>query len=148
MSKENITINSSDSSQELLNGRATLSKAALSMIAVLLVAVALGSGYVGVKLWVRYQLNAECCQIPLSRRLVVSAKEKVGLATFYSQMGQDKWVSEAVFPSVKNGFFLDVGSGDGTLISNTKALEQKGWYLQANHKFSMAVIPWPLARKI
>ena len=28
---------------------------------------------------------------------------------------------------MKNGFFLDVGSGDGTIISNTKALEQKGW---------------------
>ena len=88
----------------------------------LLVAVALVSSFVG-----RYQLNAECCQIPLSRSLVVSAKETLGLATFYSQMGQDKWVSEAVFPGVKNGFFLDVGSGDGTIISNTKALEQKGW---------------------
>jgi FkbM family methyltransferase len=75
----------------------------LSMIAVLLVAVALGSGF------------------------VVSAKEIQGLATFYSQMGQDKWVSEEVFPGVKNGFFLDVGSGDGTFMSNTKALEQKGW---------------------
>ena len=42
-------------------------------------------------------------------------------------MGQDKWVSETVFPGVKNGFFLDVGSGDGTYMSNTKALEQKGW---------------------
>jgi hypothetical protein len=150
MSKENITINNSDSRvtdprsherslpsvpplpdngppQELLNGRATLSKAALSMIAVLLVAVALGSGFVGLKLGVRYQINAECSQLPLSRSLVVSAKEKLGLATFYSQMGQDKWVSEKVFPGVKNGFFLDVGSGDGTFISNTKALEQKGW---------------------
>src|SRR5262245_37922422 len=75
----------------------------LSMIAVLLVAVALGAGF------------------------VVSAKEIQGLATFYSQMGQDKWVSEEVFPGVKNGFFLDVGSGDGTFMSNTKALEQKGW---------------------
>jgi hypothetical protein len=103
------------------------SKAALSMIAVLLVVVALGSGFVGLKLGVRYQMNAECCQLPLSRSLVVSAKEKLGLATFYSEWGQDKWVSEAVFPGVKNGFFLDVGSGDGTLISNTKALEQKGW---------------------
>jgi Methyltransferase FkbM domain len=101
------------------------SKAALSMMAVLL--VALGSGFVGLKLGVRYQMNAECCQLPLSRSLVVSAKEKLGLATFYSQMGQDKWVSEAVFPGVKNGFFLDVGSGDGTFLSNTKALEQKGW---------------------
>jgi FkbM family methyltransferase len=105
-----------------------LSKAALLIIiAVFLVAVALGSGYVGGRLGVRYQINASCCSMPLSRSLVVSAKEILGLATFYSQMGQDKWVSETVFPGVKNGFFLDVGSGDGTFISNTKALEQKGW---------------------
>ena len=58
---------------------------------------------------------------------VSAQKRSQGVATFYSQMGQDKWVSEEVFPGVKNGFFLDVGSGDGTLISNTKALEQKGW---------------------
>jgi Methyltransferase FkbM domain len=75
----------------------------LSMVAVLLFAVALGSGF------------------------VVSAQEIQGVATFYSQMGQDKWVSEEVFPGVKNGFFLDVGSGDGSIISNTKALEQNGW---------------------
>jgi hypothetical protein len=82
---------------------ATLSKGALSLIAVFLLAMALGSGF------------------------VVSAQEIQGVATYYSQMGQDKWVSETVFPGVKNGFFLDVGSGDGTIISNTKALEQKGW---------------------
>jgi len=75
----------------------------LSVIAVLLVVVALGSGF------------------------VVSAQEIQGVATFYSQMGQDKWVSEEVFPGVKNGFFLDVESGDCTFMSNTKALEQKGW---------------------
>ena len=105
----------------------SLSKAALSMIAVLLVAVALGSGFVGAKLGVWYQINASCCQISPFRSVVVSAKEILGLATFYSQIGQDKWVSETIFPGVKNGFFLDVGSGDGTFMSNTKALEQKGW---------------------
>jgi FkbM family methyltransferase len=105
----------------------TTDRQSFSMIAVLLVAVAVGSGYVGGRLGVRYQINASCCSMPLSRSLVVSAKEILGLATFYSQMGQDKWVSETVFPGVKNGFFLDVGSGDGTFISNTKALEQKGW---------------------
>ena len=82
---------------------ATLSRAALSIIALFLVAVALGAGF------------------------VVRAQEIQRVATYYSQMGQDKWVSETVFPGVKNGFFLDVGSGDGTFISNTKALEQKGW---------------------
>jgi Methyltransferase FkbM domain len=65
--------------------------------------------------------------VALSAGFAVSAQKSQGVATFYSQMGQDKWVSEEVFPGVKNGFFLDVGSGDGTFISNTKALEQKGW---------------------
>jgi len=104
-----------------------LSKTALSMTAVLIGAVALGSGYVGLKLGARRQRDADCCQLPLTRSVVVSAKEKLGLVTFHSSMGQDKWVSEAVFPGVKNGFFLDVGSGDGTRMSNTRALEQKGW---------------------
>ena len=114
-----------------------LSKGALLWIAVLLVAVALGSGYLGLKLGARYQFDASCCQLPLSRSLVVSAKEILGLARFYSQIGEDKWVSEAIFPGVKNGFFLDVGSGDGTFNSNTKALEEKGWT-------GICVDPFPL----
>jgi FkbM family methyltransferase len=96
----------------------------VELFIVIAVAVAL---VVGEKLWARYQYDSSCCQMPLSRSLIVSAEEKLGLVTFYSQMGQDKWVSEKVFPGVKNGFFLDVGSGDGTFMSNTKALEQKGW---------------------
>ena len=105
----------------------SLSKAARSMIAVLLVAVALGSGYVGLRLGARYQIHQECCQIPLYRSLVISAKEKLGFETSYSRHGLHMWVTEVVFPGVKNGFFLDVGSGDGNSASETKALEQKGW---------------------
>jgi hypothetical protein len=90
-------------------------------------AVGLLSAYVGFKFGARYQRDAECCRVPVSRSLALSAREKLGLVTFYSTMGQDKWVSEAVFPGVTDGFFLDVGSGDGTYMSNTKALEQKGW---------------------
>jgi FkbM family methyltransferase len=104
-----------------------LSRAALSTIAMLLVAVALSSGFVGAKLGMQYERNGPCCQIPRYRRIVVSAQEMLGLAIFHSQIGQDKWVLEAVFPNVKNGFFLDVGSADGTINSNTKAFEQKGW---------------------
>lgn len=104
-----------------------LSKTALAMGAVFPAAVALGAGYVGVRIGARYQRDADCCQLSLTRSVVVLAKEKLGSVAFNSQMGQDKWVSEAVFPGVKNGFFLDVGSGDGTRMSNTKALEQKGW---------------------
>jgi hypothetical protein len=99
----------------------------VATIAVLLVAVALGSGFIGLKIGWWGQIQAACCQIPLFRSIVVTAKEKLGLVTFHSQAGQDKWVSEAVFPGVTNGFFVEVGSGDGTIMSKTKALEQKGW---------------------
>jgi len=102
-------------------------KARSLWIAVLLAVVVLGSGFVGAKLGEDYELNHLCCQLSPSRSLLVSAKESLGLVTFYSQIGQDKWVSEKIFPGVKNGFFLDVGSGDGTFNSNTKTLEQKGW---------------------
>jgi len=98
------------------------------MIAVLLVAVMV-SGYVGTQVGASQQINVFCCQLWPFRSLVVSAKEILGFATFYSQIGQNKWVSEAIFPRVKNGFFLDVGSGDGTFNSNTKALEQHRQFL-------------------
>ena len=32
-----------------------------------------------------------------------------------------------MFPGTADGFFLDVGSGHGTIGSNTKALEELGW---------------------
>src|SRR5262249_9195756 len=66
--------------------------------ALILVVVALGAGFfVGLKFGVRYQIDTECCQLPLSRSLFVNAKEKLGLVTFYSQMHQDKWVMRMRF---------------------------------------------------
>ncbi|HVL57738.1 MAG TPA: FkbM family methyltransferase [Burkholderiaceae bacterium] len=41
--------------------------------------------------------------------------------------GQDVWVMHRVFPDVRDGYFVDVGSADGELISNTFRLEQRGW---------------------
>ena len=104
-----------------------LSKTALVVSAVVVGAGVMASGYVGVKIGARYQRDADCCQLSLTRSVVVLGKEKLGSVAFNSQMGQDKWVSEAVFPGLKHGYFLDVGSGDGTRMSNTKTLEQKGW---------------------
>jgi FkbM family methyltransferase len=99
---------------------------ALLALAVLF-AVAWTSGYVGIKVGRLYEQNRLCCEIPRARNLRVAWQEMLGLRTFYSQIGQDKWVLERVFPEVKDGFFLDVGSADGTLLSNTKALEERGW---------------------
>lgn len=100
---------------------------AVLSIGVLVLAGAWAGGYLGVKVGTRYQFNKLCCDIPRNRNIPLSFREALGLVTFPSQIGQDKWVLEAVFPGVANGFFLDVGSADGTLLSNTKALEARGW---------------------
>jgi FkbM family methyltransferase len=104
-----------------------VSKGAFLGVFVLVLAVAFGSGWVGLKVGRKFERNRLCCQTPRWRNLRVAVLETFGLVTFPSQIGQDKWVSETVFPDVSNGFFLDVGSGDGTAGSNTKALERKGW---------------------
>jgi FkbM family methyltransferase len=68
-----------------------------------------------------------CCRVSRDRNLPLSIKETLGLTTWYSQLGQDRWVLETVFPGVTDGFFVDVGSWEGTIDSNTKALEERGW---------------------
>jgi FkbM family methyltransferase len=97
------------------------------LAAVVLLLVAWAAGAVGIQVGRQFERNRLCCEIPRRRNLQVSWRETLGLAKFYSQIGQDKWVLETVFPGVKDGFFLDVGSADGTLLSNTKALEERGW---------------------
>src|SRR5262245_11432257 len=116
-----------DGHRVLANRMITLRKAVL--YAMVALSVALGSGYVGVKLGRQFEQNILCSQIPKTgyRAHVLSTKEILGLGTSHSWFGQDKWVSEAIFPGVTNGFFLDVGSADGTDGSNTKALERRGW---------------------
>jgi FkbM family methyltransferase len=93
----------------------------------IVIGVSTVSGVAGVKLGRQIQLNKMCCQVPAKRNLVISVEELLGLARFHSETGQDKWVFEAIFPGVTNGFFLDVGSGEGTADSNSKSLEQRGW---------------------
>lgn len=44
---------------------------------------------------------------------------------YKSQIGQDKWVVEEVFKGMTNGFFVDIGAGDGVCISNTYVLEKE-----------------------
>jgi FkbM family methyltransferase len=95
-------------------------------ILVLLV-VAAASGYAGVRVGRQYTINLMCCQVPPSRNVVLTLREMLGFATFNGEIQQDKWVIETVFPDVTNGYFVDVGSGDGVIGSNTKLLEDKGW---------------------
>jgi FkbM family methyltransferase len=42
----------------------------------------------------------------------------------YSQLGQDEWV---LIRKTTPGYFVEIGAFDGVHLSNTLALEQKGW---------------------
>jgi len=54
-------------------------------------------------------------------------KQYTRVRRFYAQFGQDKWIIDGVFPGVRDGYFVDIGAGDGIKGSNTKALEDLGW---------------------
>ena len=81
----------------------------------------------GVEARKQFAVNRACCDFNLLQTLRMTAREAIGGVTYPSEIGQDKWVLGKVFPGVTNGFFLDVGSGHGTIGSNTKALEDLGW---------------------
>ena len=103
------------------------SKTTAAIVAVTVICVGWTAGSFGFAVGRRYEINSRCCLIPSNQNLVLSVKEALHLVSYPSQIGQDKWVSEAVFPGVTAGFFLDVGSADGVVLSNTVALERKGW---------------------
>ncbi len=90
-------------------------------------AIALTSGWAGLLIGRQYQLNRQCCSVRWYRNVALSARQVLHRAHSYSQIGQDIWVTETAMPGLRDGYFLDVGSGDGTIGSNTKALEERGW---------------------
>ena len=75
----------------------------------------------------QFAANRECCDFSLVQALSTTFDESVSGTIYPSEIGQDKWVIVKMFPGVTNGFFLDVGSGHGTIGSNTRALEERGW---------------------
>jgi len=74
-----------------------------------------------------FRENRQCCQLSFVRNVHVTFDEIRGRQTYFAEIGQDKWVLEQVFPGVTNGYFVDIGSGHGTIGSNSLALEQHGW---------------------
>lgn len=82
----------------------------------------------GVEFRQQFATNRACCDLSIAQAAMLSAREAIGSAPSYpSEIGQDKWVLLKMFPSVDDGVFLDVGSGHGSIGSNTKALEERGW---------------------
>jgi FkbM family methyltransferase len=71
--------------------------------------------------------NRRCCELPFARNVGATYNEMNGKVRYTGEIGQDKWALERVFPGVTNGYFVDVGSGHGTIGSNSLGLELRGW---------------------
>ena len=82
----------------------------------------------GVEARKQFALNRECCDFSL---LAGAADDGAGSASAASPIrrrsARTSGSSARCSPASPNGFFLDVGSGHGTIGSNTKALEELGW---------------------
>jgi FkbM family methyltransferase len=98
-----------------------------AILALATVVIAATSAVAGHAVGRRFEYNVQCCDVPTMRNVALSLREALGLSRYPSQIGQDKWITETIFPGVEDGVFLDVGSGDGVTHSNTYVLEQKGW---------------------
>ena len=94
-------------------------------LALVLVAVAASTTWLG--LWSKYGFNRTCPDTPLVRGIVAAVLQLAGVLSFHSDACQDRWIVLEVYPGVRKGFFVDLGSGDGEANSNTKLLEDLGW---------------------
>jgi FkbM family methyltransferase len=110
-----------------MSARTTLFRFGVALVALLALTIIALQLPAGVRVRDTFYTNRHCCDFSMPTAFAVTLREKVGGSQFPSQIGQDKWVLFKMFPGVSDGFFLDVGSADGTFTSNTKALEEHGW---------------------
>lgn len=89
--------------------------------------IALISSYLGVKFGSQYKMNELLFELPPRQATRVAFRQVLGLQSTYSQAQQDLWIVLSVAPGKRDGFYVDVGSGDGERISNTNLLDQLGW---------------------
>lgn len=97
----------------------------------LLTLVALGItflvGMFGMSIGRSFTRNQLCCNVSPFANLKSSLLEYFRAEKYYSQSQQDRFVLHAIYPKRTHGYFVDVGSADGVLHSNSKALEERGW---------------------
>jgi FkbM family methyltransferase len=100
----------------------------IRIIAVLVAVAAIGTvAYKASGFQAAFNKNKDCCMMTTARNISLSFRETLGITSYRTHHGQDKWVAETMFPGLANGSFIDVGSADGYSDSNAQALEARGW---------------------
>jgi FkbM family methyltransferase len=96
-------------------------------IALALGALVVGSGALGVNIGIRYKTTRLLFELPKREAMTTAIKQVLGIQRTYAELQQDLWVVSSVFPGKRDGYYVDVGSGDGVFASNTKLLDDLGW---------------------
>lgn len=96
-------------------------------IAVALIMAGTAGSFLGYRAGVAATMHAFVGLHGQDERLRYAVRYALGIESFNGLYGQDLWLLHTVFPGEKNGFFVDLGSADGTEISNSKRLEEAGW---------------------
>jgi len=98
-----------------------------AVLTICLVAIVADTFYLGVVFGRMYEFQRLVYELPTGRNVVAVARRLLRLQRSYGQFQQDLWVALKVGRGKRNGYYVDVGSADGELISNTYLLDQMGW---------------------
>src|SRR5258708_33374037 len=66
----------------------------------------------------RFDENKRCCLVPTARNISLSIREALRITRYQSEIGQDKWVAETIFPGIANAFCLHAGAHNRYMESN------------------------------
>jgi len=98
-----------------------------AVFSVCLAAVVANSFYFGTVFGRIYEFQRFAYELPTGDNILASFRRLLHLLPSYAQFRQDMWVALAVGRGKRNGYYVDVGSADGELISNTYLLDRMGW---------------------
>jgi FkbM family methyltransferase len=99
----------------------------ISIATILALGVLLGACAFGVKIGSRYRTYRLLFELGKRDALLAATKVVLGVQKSYGEMQQDLWIVLSVMPGKRDGYYVDVGSADGVITSNTKLLDDMGW---------------------
>jgi len=95
--------------------------------AILAAGLAVGSSYLGARAGMHYKMNRLLYELPQGESVRAAVREALGIQKSYSAGEQDLWIVLSVAPGKRDGYYVDIGSADGVVHSNSYILDQLGW---------------------
>lgn len=87
----------------------------------------IGASYLGARAGMQYKMNRLLYELPQKESMQSAIQETLGIQKRYSAGEQDMWIALAVAPGKKDGYYVDIGSADGVIHSNSYVLDRMGW---------------------